>query len=291
MLYSITYELAYKQDVGPKGSSRLENYFMFVGLSVSLSSLLALLTYGDYLPSDENSFHILLPNLTFNLPEINSHQNRTASKSCLDSDNQSKATQEEADKEVNEKKFEDSRSEHDEESEQLIGNVIEVKGFLAVLATAKFHLIFWPSIILYGVKGMVLGNVLVYLEDFDIEGYTNWIPYMALGVSLVHKIVVGYVSDRFLYLFPRSWFLLLAAIFGILGYILAMMELHTILGVVSVILLWTLSAETIPALTPVILLDDHGMKTFSRTVGLLFAGGSFVIFIGQVGYCATFAKE
>ena len=140
--------------------------------------------------------------------------------------------------------------------------------FCELLGTQNFQFVFWAGAVSVGLVNMNFNNLEVFMRAGNIGDVHNTLPYVSVILGVAGKIIIGGISDRVIFQFPRAGFIMVTSAVTIWVYLLCMGYITTMFMLVIHCLFVTACAVVTFALMPTILAEEFGLKSFPRIWGL-----------------------
>lgn len=145
-----------------------------------------------------------------------------------------------------------------------------------------FILMGCACIITTGVLSMDLNNLVTFTVSLDMTQYSNVLPYLSVSVGLIGKLSIGYISDITIHRVQRETYVFIMGIINTGLYVVCMFFLANAFILIINPLLVNTGSVVMFSLTPTILSDKFGTRSFAKCWGIIYFGTAVSGFFFQI---------
>jgi len=169
----------------------------------------------------------------------------------------------------------------------------EPLGFCEILGTPALQYMIYSCSIMLGLISMNLSNISAIVSAANVTDHNQTLSLVSAIGGAAGIVILGIVSDRVRFIYPRPGFLLLVAACDIWVFLLGMWFLYDFAWVVLHTLAITASSVVYYSLMPAIFVDEFGQCSFPRVWGLMISltGLTGFLFNNMLGVLYTAASD
>ena len=127
-------------------------------------------------------------------------------------------------------------------------------------------------VITIGLVSMDLNNLLVFTVSLDMTKYSEVLPYLAVVIGLIGKMSIGYISDVTINKVQRATYILIMSVINTGLYALCIFFLSNVFVLIINPILVTTGSVVMFSLTPTILSERFGSRSFAKAWGIIYFG-------------------